>query len=291
MWYDGYKFGSLEHIYNPWSIINYVSLYDDGFRPYWVNTSSDHLIKSRIIEKEAHEVREDIEDLMQAKSVKKAIKEHLVFSDFYKNREILWSLLFFCGYLRAVKKTSFGDYELCIPNFEVQTLFKTIILEWFEYELRINQRTLKAMAESLMKNQIKKFEYYFKKIMQDTFSYFDVNTEPERVYQAYVLGLLGIMSDDYIIKSNRESGQGRYDILLLPRKNSDYGIIIEIKTLDKEASNRRIATELNAALTQIKKNRYYKRVDGTRGKQSHRNGNGLCRKRSEFASEPIGYIR
>ena len=96
--------------------------------------------------------------------------------------------------------------------------------------------------------------------MGDTFSYLDVNTEPERVYQAYVLGLLGIMGDDYIIKSNRESWHGRYDILLLPRKNNDYGIVIEIKQLKKDASEERINAELSDALKQITNNKYYKEL-------------------------------
>lgn len=261
-WYDGYKFGQVEHIYNPWSVINYISNHQEGFRAHWANTSSDELIKSRIIEKNATEVRTTIEGLTQGKTIEKTIDENIVFSDFYESKDILWSLLVFCGYLRPLKKVGRKDYVLKVPNYEIQTLFQDIILEWLKTELKINERTLKAMARSLVKNKISDFKKYFNKVMQDTFSYFDVNTEPERVYQAYVLGLLGILSDDYIIKSNRESGGGRYDIMLLPRKNHEYGVIIEVKQLAKDASDKRIQAEISDALNQIKKNKYHKELDG-----------------------------
>lgn len=259
-WYDGYKIGEVENLYNPWSITNYIVKHREGFKPYWGNTSSDHLIKSRIIEKEAFGVRKTIEQLIKGQSVSKYIDENIIFSDFHEDKELLWSLLVFCGYLSPVQKNDLNEYQISIPNYEIKTLFKKFVLEWFKKELKITQTTLKAMVNSLKKNQIKTFEKHFKKVMQDTFSYFDVNTEPERVYQAYVLGLLGIMGDDYIIKSNRESGEGRYDILLLPRKNYEYGIIIEIKQLDKDASKKRIDVEIADALKQIQKNKYHKEL-------------------------------
>ena len=260
-WYDGYTFGHTDHIYNPWSIINYIARHTEGFKPYWVNTSSDDLIKSRIIEKEATEMRSSIEKLLLGETVPRRIDENIVFSDFDEDRELLWSLLTFCGYLSPVEQVGAEeDHELRIPNYEIKLLFKNIILEWFRKELKVRQSTLRAMAKSLKENRIPDFKRYFKKIMGDTFSYFDTNTEPERVYQAYVLGLLGIMGDEYVIKSNKESGLGRYDILLLPRNNNNYGIIIEIKQLKKTASADRIKVELSDALKQITKNKYYKEL-------------------------------
>ena len=260
-WYNGYKFGKAINIYNPWSIINYIAQHEDGFQTFWVNTSSDDLLKSRIIEKGATDIRTNIELLIKGETIQVPIDENITFSDFYEDREILWSLLLFCGYLSPVKQVGAEeDHELCIPNYEIKILFKKIILEWFKKEIKVRHATLRAMAKSLKENRIHDFKHYFKKIMSDTFSYFDVNTEPERVYQAYVLGLLGIMGDEYIIKSNRESWHGRYDILLLPRKNNDYGVIIEIKQLKKDAAAKRIQVEIADALKQITKNKYYKEL-------------------------------
>jgi len=259
-WYDGYNFGQSNHLYNPWSIINYIARHSEGFKTWWVNTSSDDLIKSRVLEKEAHLVRASMGQLIEGRSIYKAIDENIVFFDFEEDKELLWSLLVFCGYLNPMSHIEGEEYELRIPNREIKTLFKKIIVQWFAKELKVRQTTLRSMVRSLTNNRIKDFEQHLKKIMADTFSYFDANTEPERVYQAYLLGLLGIMSDEYILKSNRESGLGRYDILLLPRKKQAYGIIMEIKQLKKNASVGRIKVEISDALKQITKNKYYKEL-------------------------------
>ena len=260
-WYNGYQFGKTTNIYNPWSIISYIEQRADGFNTFWVNTSSDDLIKNRIIDKEAVDMRSSIEKLLLGETVHQYINENIIFSDFDEEREIIWSLLTFCGYLSPVRQAgSEEDHELRIPNYEIKVLFKKIILEWFQKGIKVRQTTLRAMAKSLMNNRIPDFERYLKKIMADTFSYFDANTEPERVYQAYLLGLLGIMGDDYIIKSNRESGEGRYDILLLPRKNNQYGVIMEIKQVAKNTSAVSIQAALSDALHQITKNKYHKEL-------------------------------
>jgi len=126
-WYDGYTFGFANHIYNPWSIINYIARYKEGFRPYWVNTSSDDLIKSRIIEKEAIELRSSIEKLLLGEAIPKPINENIIFSDFEEDQELLWSLLVFCGYLSPIKQVGAEeDHELRIPNYEIKLLFKNI---------------------------------------------------------------------------------------------------------------------------------------------------------------------
>lgn len=259
-WYDGYNIGNVKHLYNPWSVINYVDKYREGFKPYWANTSSDELIKSRIIDKEAYDLRTSIEQLIKGETIVRYINENIIFSDFEEDKEILWSLLLFSGYLSPIQEIDWKEYEIKIPNYEIKTLFKEIIVEWFRKSLKVRQTTLRAMTKSLINNQIEAFKKHFKEVMADTFSYFDIHTEPERVYQAYVLGLLGMLTDDYVIKSNRESGKGRYDIMLLPKQNSKYGIIIEIKQLDKDASPKRIDAELSDALKQITNNKYYKEL-------------------------------
>jgi len=117
------------------------------------------------------------------------------------------------------------------------------------------------MTQALTNNRFAEFEESFKKIMSDTFSYFDIHTEPERIFQAYVLGLLGMMSDDYVIKSNRESGKGRYDILLLPKDETRHGIIMELKQIQKDASEKQINTALEKALFQIQDNQYHRELE------------------------------
>lgn len=259
-WYDGYQVGEKAHIYNPWSIINFIERYTEGFKPYWVNTSSDELIKSRITAREAENIRADIEQLIKGEAITKHIEENIVFADFAEDKELLWSLLVFSGYLTPARWFKKKEYELKIPNYEIKTLFEDIVLEWLKKEVKVRDLTLKAMAQSLVNNRISEFEKHFRQLMGDTFSYFDIHTEPERVFQAYVLGLLGILGDDYVIRSNRESGSGRYDILLLPRDSSRYGVVMEIKQLKKEASEEEIQQQLREALGQITDNRYYKEL-------------------------------
>lgn len=255
-WYDGYQMGDKSHIYNPWSIINYIERHTEGFKPYWVNISSDDLIKNRITAKEAENIRANIEQLIKGETITKNIEENIVFADFTKDRELLWSLLVFSGYLTPVKGREGEAFDLKIPNYEVKTLFKKIVLEWLKKEVKVRDFTLRPMARSLASNQIPEFEKHFKQLMGDTFSYFDIHTEPERVFQAYVLGLLGILGDDYVIRSNRESGSGRYDILLLPHDRSQYGVVMEIKQMKKDASEEQIRQQLREALGQIRGNQY-----------------------------------
>ncbi|MCB0562394.1 MAG: AAA family ATPase, partial [Phaeodactylibacter sp.] len=259
-WYDGYQVGNKAHIYNPWSIINFIERHTEGFKPYWVNTSSDELIRSRITAREAENVRTSIEQLIQGETITKHIEENIVFSDFDEDRELLWSLLTFSGYLTPTKDWRDGAFDLKIPNYEIRTLFKKIVVEWLKREVKVRDNTLRSMARSLANNQVPEFEKHFKQLMGDTFSYFDIHTEPERVFQAYVLGLLGILGDDYVIRSNRESGSGRYDILLLPRDPTQYGVVMEIKQLKKEASEEQVRQQLQEALGQITENRYYKEL-------------------------------
>lgn len=260
-WYDGYTFGTTKHLYNPWSVTNYIKMPRDGFKPYWGNTSSDELIKSRIIEKEADEFRETILELIKGETLSKGIEENIVFDDFEDSQTLFWSLLLFAGYLTIVDKVALEQYRVRIPNVEIRFLFQKIVLNWFNKGLKVNRSTLRAMATHLTQNRIKKFNYYFGKLLANTFSHFDTHTEPERVYQAHVLGLLAILWDDYVIKSNREAGEGRYDILLLPRKKNRYGIIMEIKQLKKGASDERIQLALEEALAQIKEKQYHKELE------------------------------
>ncbi|MEM6698012.1 MAG: AAA family ATPase, partial [Bacteroidota bacterium] len=260
-WYNGYRIGEVANIYNPWSIVNYIARRSEGFKSYWGNTSSDDIIRSSITAKENNELRTSVEKLIKGETVDRVLNENITFSEFYENQDIFWSLLTFSGYLTPTASLGFDTYSLRIPNYEIQTLFRKMVLNWFSKDLKIYQSTLLEMTRALTEKRFAEFEETFQKVMGDTFSYFDTHTEPERVFQAYLLGLLGILSDDYIIKSNRESGKGRYDILLLPKDKTRYGIIMELKQLKNEATENQRDTALNRALAQIQNNKYYKELE------------------------------
>ena len=262
-WYNGYRIGKKTYVYNPWSIMNYVVDFKSGFRPFWANTSSDALLKEQINKQDENLIREQLQKLINNETIEKDIEENFVFPDLNKNKELLWSLLTFSGYLTTVSKISRKRHELKIPNYEVKTIFQDLIINWLNTEVKLNQNLLIDTAEYLTNNKIEKFEKGFKQIIGDTFSYFDVKGEPENVYQSYVLGLLAIIGDDYIIRSNRESGDGRYDILLIPHDKSKYGIVIEIKQMtrnekdDSESLRSKINNKIKEAKAQIEKNKYY----------------------------------
>ena len=265
-WYNGYKFGDITDIYNPWSVLNYARNHKNGFKPYWVNTSSDSLLKDQISGRDAQMIRDAINKLVEGNTITKVLNENFVFSDFEKNQDLFWTLLTFSGYLTVVRQKDRLNYELKIPNYEVKTLFQDIILNWICVEVRVKQNQLIETCEYLKNNEIDRFEEGFREIMGDTFSYFDTQNKPEYVYQAYVLGLLAVLGDDYIIKSNRESGSGRYDIMLIPHDKENYGIVIEIKQLpmvnnETEDDLRvRVTNKIKEAKQQIEDNKYYKEL-------------------------------
>lgn len=260
-WYDGYKFGDIDNIYNPWSIVNYISKEKAGFKPYWVNSGSYSLIKSRITE---DGVKQNVQDLIEGKIIEKEVKENFVFQDFERNTELIWSLLTDSGYLTQEGKAKYGNYKLRIPNYEVRIVFTEIIMGWLNEELKITRDLLISTCEHLINNRISEFDKGFKQIVGDTLSYYDTsqkNTTNEQIYHVYTLGLLAILTDDYIIKSNRESGEGRYDIMLIPYDRSQNGIVIELKTLSSRIKEpAQINAEIDTALSQIERNKYYKEL-------------------------------
>ncbi len=270
-WYDGYKFGNVENIYNPWSIVNYIAKSKAGFKPYWVNTGNYSLIQSRITETG---VKDTIQELIQDKTIDKELKENFVFQDFERNMELFWSLLTDNGYLTQVEASKYGNYKLRIPNDEVKIVFTDIILSWLNEEVKITKDLLIATSEHLINNRIPEFEKGFKQLVGDTFSYYDTADvtdkygdkliRSEQIYHVYTLGLLSILKDDFVIKSNKESGEGRYDIMLIPNDKTAYGIVIEIKSVGKQKKSEaktkftnRINKAIADALKQIEVNKYY----------------------------------
>ena len=252
-WYNGYLFGG-HVIYNPWSVLNYI-MYDGVFAPYWVNTGSDVLLRHLIAEGPS-QVRKGIETLVQGGSLCSVINDKLAFPDLLSSASNIWSFMLFSGYLKASEGTMTPDhlmsYTLGVPNTEVSTVFSTIIRGWINDGPVKNDR-LEMMLQALDENDIEAFEEILNEFVVNTLSYYDTNgRDPEKVYQAFLLGML-VSHDSYKVSSNRESGLGRYDILMCPVDVSRRGYIMELKRLRMSST---VETTLDTALQQIKDKRY-----------------------------------
>ncbi|MCL6590217.1 MAG: ATP-binding protein [Firmicutes bacterium] len=254
-WYNGYIFGK-NVIYNPWSILNFVKNWQDGLRPYWIHTSSNDLVK-QIITRSGREVKEDLEKLIQKQSIKKIVDDNIVFGEIEKSPDTIWSFLLFSGYLKAVSQefTNKRLYcELMIPNLEVEYLYEDIIMSWFSES--IYNDNLRLMLKSLATGDIKTFGKILKEFVVKTLSYFDTGgREPEKVYHAFVLGLLVNLANEYEVKSNRESGYGRYDVMVIPKDKDKAGLIMEFKKVDPDEDEDLEKATL-AALEQIREKNY-----------------------------------
>ncbi len=253
-WYDGYQSGSSK-IYNPWSIVNLVD--NNGvMKPYWVNTSDNALVKE-LLRTSSNRTKEELEVIMKGGSVTKAIQENIVMPDIKGDERLLWSFLLFCGYLTFKDHRSVGDErhaELLIPNVEVGTSYKNSFQAWFSKTVTVG--VYNAMLEGLVLGDIESFQVFFEKLVLETLSSFDVGgDEPERFYHALVLGMLASLSETYEVKSNRESGYGRYDVMLIPKDKTRLGIIIEFKRVNAD-KNETLESEAKKALKQIEERKY-----------------------------------
>ena len=231
-WYDGYVFGK-NVIYNPWSILNFISSKDKQYRPYWVNTSSNSLIKD-LVAKAPSGIKKEIYDLLKEIPIIKKIEENIAFENLKTNETAIYSFLLFCGYMKAYKCRDMEDERYCrlqIPNKEVKLVFKNIIIDWINegYE---DYDKLRIMLEALVKGDIKVFEEILNDFVITTMSYFNTGgkREVEKVYQAFILGLLVNLSIDYEVTSEKESGYGRYDISILPKDKNKKAVIMERKS-------------------------------------------------------------
>jgi len=250
-WYNGYQFGEF-NIYNPWSIINFAK--HKKLEPYWVSTGSSPIIED-LLAKSSDEFKSDFEDLIQGKSIKKSINEKISLPEINDRIEdAIWSFLLFSGYLKIISQQSTNQNPLCeiqIPNEEIKGIYLGYFAGWLK---KSNPRQSQRMLEALVTGEIKTFEELFTDYVKNTLSYFDIQgTEPEKFYHALVLGMIVTLENTHQILSNRESGFGRYDLMIIPKDISKLGIIIEFKSVKQEAL---LGAGADAALKQIENKNY-----------------------------------
>ncbi len=260
-WYDGFTFGNVTDIYNPWSILNYLS--KKRLAAYWANTSSNSLA-GKLIREGDKGIKTSFENLMQGKSICAEIDEQIVYSQLDSDGQAVWSLLLAAGYLKVKQfnayETEFGDwkeeYELELTNFEVKTMFRGMVRRWFGSVSYAYNDFIKA----LLLGDLDAMNEYMNTVAAVTFSSFDTGKnpsrqEPERFYHGFVLGLMVDLSGRYVLTSNRESGFGRYDVMLEPLQETDDAFILEFK-IHQPAKEKSMEDTVQAALRQIEEKDY-----------------------------------
>ena len=253
-WYNGYTFGH-KNVYNPWSVVKYIYdvLGDSHVFPtsYWANTSSNSIVKS-LIERADDITKGEIEALIEGKTIEKPVHEDITYDDVYDNLDNLWNFMFFTGYFKKIsermdKNTQEKFVELAIPNLEVKYIFRTKILKWFNE--KIKSEDLSILYTSIINGEVDVFQKEVNRLLKKTISF---NDAYENFYHGFMIGLLSHM-DGYIVKSNRETGDGRYDIYIKPLSIFDKAVIIEMKVCDKP---KELFTKPQDALQQIEDKKY-----------------------------------
>ncbi len=254
-WYDGFRFGSRKDIYNPWSITKFL---DSGkFGSYWANTSSNSLIGA-FIQKGTADMKIAMEHLLEGGPVSTALDEEIEFSQLGSSDAAVWSLLLACGYLKADEEPQEegGLYQLSLTNAEVRSLFCRMIRGWFDKpDVRYHD-----FVKALLANDVVYMNRYMNQMTAAVFSYFDTgkkpsSQEPERFYHGFVLGLIADSGINYTVTSNRESGLGRYDVVLEPDNREDDAYVLEFKVHDSSSSSA-LSDTVQAALRQIEEKNY-----------------------------------
>lgn len=258
-WYDGFTFGEHRDIYNPWSITNYLD--EHRLYPYWASTSSNGLV-SRLIRTASADVKEKMEDLLRGQAITVNFDEQIVYNQLDDNEEAIWSLLLASGYLKVQNIDYRGItlepwYTLDITNIETLSMFMTMFRGWFKNK----DANYNDFVKALLKGSLKEMNIYMNDVALATFSSFDTGkkpsekSQPERFYHGFVLGLLVELRDRYQIRSNRESGYGRYDVMLTPETEVDDAIVIEfiVHESDEEES---LQDTVRTALDQITEKNY-----------------------------------
>ena len=263
-WYDGYLFGDTS-IYNPWSILHFVYDENNEFRPYWVNTADNALLRRLLLTGESN-LREEINDLIEGEKLVRILSDDLTFSSLDKDKNAVFSLLLSAGYLKA-KRLPQIDYlddiafEISVPNKEVTSSYKRTIQHWLSEDLNLRNDDYEQMLKHLMQGDYEPFEYFFERFFEQTVSAHDTKEgQTEVFYHALFLGMVAQLGHLYVIKSNAETGYGRYDICMIPKKNSPYqkGVLIEIKLARNDNA---YLTALEAAEKQMNTNKYQSELE------------------------------
>lgn len=258
-WYDGFTFGSQQDIYNPWSITNYLK--EKKLLAYWASTSSNGLI-NRLIQTSKPDVKEFMEELLNEREIVLNFDEQIVFDQLETKENAIWSLMVASGYLKVDKIEYRGIlhvpwYHLKITNLETLGMFSEMFAGWFQ-NTRSNYN---AFIKAMLCGNIKEMNAYMNEVALATFSSFDTGshpsgrTQPERFYHGFVLGLLVELRDQYEVRSNRESGYGRYDVMLMPRQKNKLAFVLEFKVYDAQ-EELKLEDTVQSALVQIEEKDY-----------------------------------
>lgn len=258
-WYDGFTFGSQQDIYNPWSITNYLK--EKKLLAYWASTSSNGLI-NRLIQTSKPDVKEFMEELLNEREIVLNFDEQIVFDQLETKENAIWSLMVASGYLKIDKIEYRGIlhvpwYHLKITNLETLGMFSEMFVGWFQ-NTRSNYN---AFIKAMLCGNIKEMNAYMNEVALATFSSFDTGshpsgrTQPERFYHGFVLGLLVELRDQYEVRSNRESGYGRYDVMLIPRQKNQLAFVLEFKVYDAQ-EELKLEDTVQSALVQIEEKDY-----------------------------------
>lgn len=259
-WYDGFTFGKQSDIYNPWSVINFLD--DEKVGPYWANTSSNGLV-GKLIREGSPEVKKIFEQLIRGDSFWMEIDEQIIYNQLSARKNAVWSLLLASGYLKVKDYKSYmseygiwkEEYELTLTNLETKIMFVNMVRGWFDNVSSDYNDFIRA----LIAGDIKAMNIYMNKVTSEMFSSFDTGNkkserQPERFYHGFVLGLIVELADRYVVTSNRESGFGRYDVMLEPRNMKNDAIILEFKVQDENENE--LSDTVQEALRQIEEKKY-----------------------------------
>ena len=268
-WYDGFTFGAYTDIYNPWSIASFIKK-KGKYDTYWSNTSGNGLV-NQLIQKGNPDIKRTMEDLLQGKSFEAEIDEKIVFDQLNGSTDAVWSLLLATGYLKVLNVRTLdtdeegvgeeGDvwYTLTITNLEVRRMFRRMVKGWFKNDTEVQYN---EFMKALLNDNVKKMNTFMNKVALNTFSAFDsgnkpsAQAEPERFYHGFVLGMVVNLSDAYKVRSNRESGYGRYDVMIEPFDKSKKAFILEFKVLDPDEDEKTLEDTLANAHAQIEEKQY-----------------------------------
>jgi hypothetical protein len=258
-YYDGYEFGGVE-IYNPWSILSFLASSERQLVPHWVGTSSNRLIQE-LLQHHGFAVEQDMQTLLEGGYVERHVHENIAFPQLKNDKDTLFSLLVFSGYLKAARPGPpvLGlpppPYRLSIPNEEVASVYRTTFHSWLQQSLTSQGGDVDQLLRTLLEGETYRFEQQLQKLAVTLPSYHDVEgTEPEKFYHGMMIGLLASLEPDYEVRSNREAGTGRPDVLIKPRRAGKPGVILELKTA--RTGVRTIESAMNEGLEQLETHDY-----------------------------------